>query len=123
MFGQNNDNVSLQGDKDSLVAIDIATVRKATIKLREREYLKDVVEQQDTIINNQKIIIDKYKEYNLYLADENLLYKNSYEEIQKVNDNLNKSIHWKNVGLYVLGGTTVISVATIVILCVIGNGK
>ena len=123
LFGQINSAFSPKGVGDSLVSIDIATIREATIKLNERLYLKNIVAEQDTIINNQKLVIDKYKEYNLYLASENINYKNSYEEVQELNNKLNKSMQSKNTWLYVLGGTTAISVTAIILGIILHYGK
>ncbi len=123
LFGQINDTFLHRGADNNSVSIDIATIKEATIKLNERLYLKNVVAEQDTIINNQKLIIDKYKEYNLYLATENINYKNSYEEVQELNNNLNKSIKVKDTWLYILGGTTVVSVTAIILCVVFSYGK
>lgn len=123
LCGQTNNISSLKGIADSLVVIDVATIREATIKLLEREELKNIVSQQDTIILNQYNIIDKYKNYNLYLADENIKLTNSYNDIKKINDDMALSIHRKNVGLWLLGGTAVTSIIFNIIFITSRNGK
>lgn len=109
-FGQTNEISSLRGIADSLVVVDTATIREATIKLLEREELKEIVAQQDTIINNKDKIIQEYTSYNIYLADENLKLKDSYNEVEEVNKKLQKSINRKNTGLWILGTTTATSI-------------
>lgn len=123
LCGQTNNISSLKGIADSLVVVDVATIREATIKLLEREELKGIVSQQDTIILNQCNIIDEYKNYNLYLADENIKLTNSYNDIKKVNDDMALSIHRKNVGLWLLGGTAVTSIILNIIFITSRNGK
>ena len=63
LFGQISDTIPLKGVGDSLVVVDIATIREANVKLRERQLFKEVLHQQDTIIDNQYNIIEKYKEH------------------------------------------------------------
>lgn len=123
LYGQTNDISSLKGIADSLVVIDVATIREATIKLLEREELKSIVSQQDTIILNQYEIIDEYKNYNLYLADENIKLTNSYNDIKKVNNDMKLSLHRKNVGLWLLGGTAFTSIIFNVLFIISRNGK
>ena len=123
LCGQTNNISSLKGIADSLVVVDVATIREATIKLLEREELKGIVSQQDTIILNQCNIIDEYKNYNLYLADENIKLTNSYNDIKKINDDMALSIHRKNVGLWLLGGTAVTSIILNIIFITSRNGK
>lgn len=123
LYGQTNDISSLKGIADSLVVVDVATIREATIKLLEREELKSIVSQQDTIILNQYEIIDEYKNYNLYLADENIKLTNSYNDIKKVNDDMKLSLHRKNVGLWLLGGTAFTSIIFNVLFIISRNGK
>ena len=123
LFGQTNQIPSLRGVADSLVVVNVATIREATIKLLEREALKGIVAQQDTIITNQNEIINQYHSYNLYLADENLKLQDSYYEMEKINKNLEKTIKRKNTGLWILGSVSVASVLTTAIFIIVNNGK
>ena len=123
LCGQTNDISSLKGIGDNLVVVDVATIREASIKLLEREELKSIVSQQDTIILNQHKIIDEYKNYNLYLADENIKLTNSYNDIKKINDDMKLSLHRKNVGLWLLGGTAFTSIILNIIFITSRNGK
>ena len=123
LFGQTNQISSLRGIADSLVVVDIATIREATVKLLERKALKEIVAQQDTIIINQDEIINKYRTYNLYLTNENLKLQDSYYEMEKVNKNLEKSIKRKNTGLWIFGGVSAASVLTTAIFIIVNNGK
>lgn len=123
LFGQINQIPSLRGIADSLVVVDVATIREATIKLLERDALKGIVTQQDTIITNQNEIINQYYSYNLYLANENLKLQDSYYEMEKINKSLEKSIKRKDTGLWVLGGISFASVLTTAIFIITNNGK
>ena len=107
MFGQINDTFSLRGNADSLVTIDIATIREANIKLLERNYLKGVVTQQDNIIFNQFEIIDKYKEENLYIASQKLEFETKYNDAEELNKKLSKNLNYTKIGLYTVGGIAV----------------
>lgn len=111
LFGQTNDTISLRGYADSLVVIDIATIREANIKLIERNYLKEITNQQDTIISNQNEIIDKYKEENLFIASQNLELQTKYNEVEELNKSLSKNLKYTKIGLYTVGG---ISIAAII---------
>ena len=111
LFGQTNDTTPLRGYADSLVVIDIATIREANVKLIERNYLKEITNQQDTIISNQNEIIDKYKEENLFIASQNLELQTKYNEVEKLNKDLSKNLKYTKIGLYTVGG---ISIAAII---------
>lgn len=110
LFGQTNDTFPLRGNADSLVVVDIATIREANIKLIERNCLKDVVAQQDTIILNQHEIIDKYKEENLYIASQKLEFENKYNEAKELNEKLSKNLKYTKIGLYTVGGIAVAAI-------------
>lgn len=122
MFGQTKDTTSLKGNLDSLVVVDIATIKEANIKLTERLALKEIVNQQDTIINNQKEMIDKYVEYNLYLANSNIDLQKQYEEELKLNESLNLNLKCTKTGLYIVSGVSIAAISYIVIGLLV-NGK
>lgn len=107
LFGQINDTFPLRGNADSLVTIDIATIREANIKLLERNYLKGVVAQQDTIIFNQFEIINKYKEENLYIASQKLEFETKYNDAEELNKKLSKNLNYTKIGLYTVSGIAV----------------
>lgn len=111
MFGQNNDTFPLQGNADSLVVIDIATIREANIKLIERNYLKEVITQKNAIILNQYEIINNYKKENLYIASQKLEFETKYNEVEELNKKLSKNLKYTKIGLYTIGG---ISIAAII---------
>lgn len=103
---------------DSLVTIDIATIRKANEKLIETNYLKETVAIQDSIIFDYKSISEKqdslvykYQIKNITLADE-------LETARKINEDLNKSIKTKNTFIAILGGATAASIIT-TIVCIL----
>ena len=122
MFGQINDTTSLRGYADSLVVIDIGTLREANIKLTERLALKNIVSQQDTIILNQYDIINKYKEENINLVSLNKDIKKQYNDIEKINKDLNKSLKTTKVVAYGLGGLSIITIGYI-LLNIVAYGK
>lgn len=122
LFGQTNDTTSLRGYADSLVVIDIGTLREANIKLTERLALKNIVSQQDTIILNQYDIINKYKEENINLVSLNEDIKKQYNDIEKINKDLNKSLKVTKVVAYGLGGLSIITIGYI-LLNIVAYGK
>ncbi len=122
LFGQTNDTTSLRGNADSLVVIDIGTLREANVKLIERLALKDIVSQQDTIILNQYEIISKYKSENINLVLLNEHIKKQYLDIEKVNKDLTKSLKNTKVAAYTLGGVSVITIGYILINIIV-HGK
>lgn len=122
LFGQINDTTSLRGYADSLVVIDIGTLREANIKLTERLVLKNIVSQQDTIILNQYDIINRYKEENINLVSLNEDIKKQYNDIEKINKDLNKSLKVTKGVAYGLGGLSIITIGYI-LLNIVAYGK
>lgn len=121
MFGQNNDISSLKGVSDSLVVVDISTIREATVKLTERNYLKEVCAQQDTIINNQAQIIAEFEKYNIYIAEQNIAFRKSIVDCEYKNKTLEKSLKRSKAFNWVLGGVSVSAIATTIIVLMYGK--
>jgi len=122
LFGQINDTTSLRGYADSLVVIDVGTLREANIKLTERLALKNIVSQQDTIILNQYDIINRYKEENINLVSLNEDIKKQYNDIEQINKDLNKSLKVTKIVAYGLGGLSIITIGYI-LLNIVAYGK
>lgn len=122
LFGQINDTTSLRGNADSLVVIDIGTLREANVKLIERLALKNIVSQQDTIILNQFEIISKYKSENINLVSLNENIKKQYIDAEKLNKDLNKNLKNTKIAAYTLGGVSVITIGYILINIIV-HGK
>ncbi len=122
MFGQTNDTTSLRGNADSLVVIDIGTLREANVKLIERLALKDIVSQQDTIILNQFEIISKYKSENINLVSLNENIKKQYLDAEKLNKDLTRNLKNTKIAAYTLGGVSVITIGYILINIIV-HGK
>jgi len=122
LYGQTNDTTSLKGTPDSLVVVNIATIREANIKLTERLALKEIVNQQDTIITNQKSMIDEYVNYNLYLANSNIDLQKQYNDEVKLNESLNRNLKCTKTGLYIVSGVSIAAISYIVISLLV-NGK
>ena len=121
LFGQNNNISSLKGISDSLVVIDIGTIREASVKLVERNYLKEVCAQQDTIINNQGEIIAEYTKYNSYLVEQNINYRKSIIEQQMLNAELERNLKTRKTLNWVLGGVSTSAIVTTVVLLMYGK--
>lgn len=121
LFGQ-NDTIPLKGVSDSLVVIDIATIREANIKLLERNALKEIVEQQDTIIINQSEIIGAYKAENLYLVDKNIKLTDEYKEVVELNKRLSKKLNCNKIGFYTTSSVLIAVVGYITINSIV-SGK
>ena len=106
----NDDITSLRGSnsEDSLkVLIPIANIRNANAKLIHRNYLIQIVNNQDTIIKEQQKIIDtlysinkNYQYDNLHLA---ILNNNIEEELDRKNKTIIKSITISSVIGFILG--------------------
>lgn len=94
---------------DSLVTIDISTIRKANEKLVELNYLRNTVSNQNDIISNYKELSEKQDSiiYNYQIATIN--FENKLLSAENINKNLNKSIDKKNKTIAILGGTTAAS--------------
>ena len=94
---------------DSLVTIDISTIRKANEKLVELNYLRNTVSNQNDIISNYKELSEKQDSiiYNYQIATIN--FENKLISAENINKNLNKSIDKKNKTIAILGGTTAAS--------------
>lgn len=122
LFGQNSDTSSLKGYADSLVTIDIATLREANIKLKERLLFKEIISQQDTIIINQHNIIESYKQENLSLVTANIDIKKQNVEAERLNTELNRNLKVTKIVAYSLGGISIVSIGYILIGSII-HGK
>lgn len=122
LFGQNSDTSSLKGYADSLVTIDIATLREANIKLQERLAFKEIINQQDTIIINQYNIIESYKQENLSLVAANIDIKKQNAEIERLNTELNRNLKVTKIVAYSLGGVSIATISYILISSIV-HGK
>lgn len=105
-----NDTIPLRGSnyEDSLeVLIPIVNIRNANAKLIERNYLIDIVNNQDTIIDEQRKVIDtlyiinnEYQYDNLHLR---ILNNNIEDELSKKNKVIFNSITISAVLGFILG--------------------
>lgn len=103
---------------DSLVTVDISTIRKANEKLVELNYLRNTVSNQNDIISNYKELSEKQDSviYNYQIATIN--FENQLLSAENINKNLNKSIDKKNKTIAILGGTTAVSLV-VTVLCLL----
>ncbi len=108
LFGQINYNMVVDKN-DSLVLVDINTIRQATIKLLEREKYIELNNQKDSIIVEYKSLVQNEIDRNTVLNDE--IYKLNYDllEKDKINKNLNKSINRQKINTRIVGGVGIVS--------------
>lgn len=103
---------------DSLVTIDISTIRRANEKLIEIEYLKTTITNQDDIISNYKELSEKQDSLIYKYQIRNVTLENELLSIKNVNESLNNSINKKNKIITILGGVSAASLIT-TILCLL----
>lgn len=112
MFGQTITPI------DSLVTIDISTIRRANEKLIEIEYLKTTITNQDDIISTYKELSEKQDSLIYKYQIRNVTLENELLSSKNVNESLNKSINKKNKVITILGGVSAASLIT-TILCLL----
>jgi peptidoglycan hydrolase CwlO-like protein len=97
---------------DTTVLVPINMIKIANTKIIKAKLYKDIIDEQDSIINLHKI------KYNaLYKEVETL--QNNLDNSNKVNDNLNKSIERiKRKNRYLVSGSAVCAIAFVVCLLV-----
>ena len=103
---------------DSLVTIDIATIRKANEKLIELKYLKETIANKDSIIYNYKKLSEKQDSLAYKYQIKNISLNNELSDANEINKELNKIINKKNTIIAVFGGITTASLIT-TIICLI----
>ena len=115
LFGQINYNMIVDKN-DSLVLVDINTIRQATIKLLEREKYIELNNQKDSMIVEYKNLVQNEIDRNIVLNGE--IYKLNYDllEKDKINENLNKSINRQKINTKIVGGVGIISTLLAIII-------
>ena len=115
LFGQINYNMIIDED-DSLVLIDINTIRQATIKLLEREKYIALNNQKDSIIVEYRNLVQNEIDRNIVLNNE--IYKLNYDllEKDKINKDLNKSLNKQKINTKIVGGVGIISTLLAIII-------
>lgn len=97
---------------DTVVSVPISMIKVANAKIIKSKLYKDIIEEQDSIINLQKL---KYNTIN----NEIKILQCNLDNTNKVNDNLNKSIERiKRNNRYLVGGGAVCAIAFVVCLLV-----
>lgn len=97
---------------DTVVSVPISMIKVANAKIIKSKLYKDIIEEQDNIINLQKL---KYNTIN----NEIKILQYNLDNTNKVNDNLNKSIERiKRNNRYLVGGGAVCAIAFVVCLLV-----
>lgn len=89
---------------DSLVIIDISTIRKANEKLTELSYLKSTIRNKDYIISDYKQLSEKQDSLIYSYKIKTVTLENQLSSANSINEALNKSINNKNKTIAVLGG-------------------
>jgi hypothetical protein len=101
---------------DSLVTVDISTIREANKKLLEREYLLKIVDTQTSIISDYKVISEK---------QDSLIYKyqikniNLEKKIISLNSNINSltnKLNKQKTISTIFGSTTAASLLALIIV-------
>lgn len=107
LYGQINGTITLQGDCDSLVVVNIATIREANKKLLERDYLKELTVQQDSLINDLNILVDKYDVERRNVLSKNYELTKDIEEATELNNKLSRNLNNRKIVNVVLGSVAV----------------
>lgn len=115
LFGQINYNVIVDKN-DSLVLVDINTIRQATIKLLEREKYIELNNQKDSIIIEYENLVQNEIDRNIVLNGE--IYKLNYDLLEKenLNKSLNKSLNKQKINTKIVGGVGIISTLLAIII-------
>lgn len=115
LFGQINYNMVVDKN-DSLVLVDINTIRQATIKLLEREKYIELNNQKDSIIVEYKSLVQNEIDRNIVLNGE--IYKLNYDLLEKenLNKSLNKSLNKQKINTKIVGGVGIVSTLLAIII-------
>lgn len=115
LFGQINYNIIVDKN-DSLVLVDINTIRQATIKLLEREKYIELNNQKDSIIVEYENLVQNEIDRNIVLNGE--IYKLNYDLLEKenLNKSLNKSLNKQKINTKIVGGVGIISTLLAIII-------
>lgn len=117
MYGQNNINASSTGENlDSLVVVDLATIRKATIKLVEREEYIELNKQKDSLITDYKNYIVEQNNNITYLKNVSFVLNEQNNEYERINEDLSKRLNKSKKWCNILGGTAIAGIASTVLL-------
>lgn len=115
LFGQINYNMIVDKN-DSLVLVDINTIRQATIKLLEREKYIQLNNQKDSIIIEYENLVQNEIDRNIVLNGE--IYKLNYDLLEKenLNKSLNKSLNKQKINTKIVGGVGIVSTLLAIII-------
>lgn len=115
LFGQINYNMAVDKN-DSLVLVDINTIRQATIKLLEREKYIALNNQKDSIIVEYENLVQNEIDRNIVLNGE--IYKLNYDLLEKenLNKSLNKSLNKQKINTKIVGGLGIVSTLLAIII-------
>lgn len=115
LFGQINYNMIVDKN-DSLVLVDINTIRQATIKLLEREKYIELNNQKDSMIVEYKNLVQNEIDRNIVLNGE--IYKLNYDLLEKenLNKSLNKSLNKQKINTKIVGGVGIVSTLLAIII-------
>ena len=107
------------GQNDSTVVVDIATIRKATVMLIERNQYKELNKQKDSLIFDYKNYIDEQNKNITYLKNVSFLLNEQNEEINRINEDLSKRLNKQKTWTAVLGGTALTGIAATLLVLLI----
>ena len=109
----------MQTPIDSLVTIDIRTIRKANEKLIKIDYLEKILIEQTDIISNYKVLSEKQDSIIYKYQIKNITLEQELKSANIKNEKLNKSIKIKNKIIAFTSGTSFISIIVLVLSLVI----
>lgn len=112
-------SINLFGQKitpsDSLVVVDIATIRKANEKLLERDYLLKVNKSQNNIISDYKILTEKQDSVIYKYQVENITLENKLAATEATKEAIAKQLDTRKKINYILSGVSVASLGILII--------
>lgn len=103
-------------NSDTIVNIPITYIRKANILMIERNYLLDITEEQDSIINLHK----------LYISEQDSIINDFQQRIiknNKINEDINKAYEKERRKTIIFGTTTGVLAAVVVTTVLINSLK
>ncbi len=117
LYGQNNNQSFSTGENlDSLVVVDLATIRRATIKLVERDEYFELNKQKDSLIIDYKNYIAEQDNNINYLKNLSFVLNEQNNEYERINNDLSKRLDRSKTWCNILGGTAIVGIASTVLL-------
>lgn len=104
LLGQTNVNLPLRGNADSLVVVNIELIKKANLKLAERNYLEELTNQQAELIFDLEELVELKNEQIKGISVNNYQLQKDNENLNNLNNSLQKSLDKSKKVNWILGG-------------------